>query len=291
MKRIVVIDIEATCWAPGDPRRALQSKISELIEIYALPLSANEHSVDESHFHMLVKPKDITKLSEFCVQLTGITQAQVDHAVSRGSFISAWEKWLDQYTQNEERSKEGRPTHIRQDNLVKVASWGTFDQKLLKRAWESHRTAEPPWRHLDIKSLFERFCKSQRSESTDWYHESGLRRISGLSLKEAVDAIKFQRPGPAHSAHADTLAAEACLNFIMDEKRVTPRERLVLNLVDDADSRYKALNLSRPALYWGEAAQKYLGSKSELAKLATQLVERRILTRDQETGGWFRTAQ
>ena len=284
---VVVIDIEATCWPPEDPRRKLQSSLSEPIEIYAQTLTTSMALTRSCSFHSYIKPQEFPSLSRFCIELTGISQSRIDQAPSQAECLDLWETWLKEGLQLPLSSSHQSP--VFDLSTVEVASWGSFDQKLLKKIWMTHRTLAPPWRHLDIKRLFERFCRAHRSESSSWYTSSDLNRISGLSLREATQAIKYNFSGPAHTAQADTLAALACLRFIFDESNTTPKEQILLALVDATISHYQGLGLSGAALYWGEPLRDQLGGKSDFNRLAKGLVERRFLQINPKTGGLTRT--
>lgn len=76
LDRIIVIDLEATCWDGPTP----EGQQSEIIEIGVCLLDVNtgERLSKES---ILVKPERST-VSEFCTELTTLTQADVDGGVS-----------------------------------------------------------------------------------------------------------------------------------------------------------------------------------------------------------------
>lgn len=266
--QFIVVDIEATCWPPGDERRGRQSDISEIIEIYAYVLSDVEV---KPPFHMIVRPNQNPQLSSFCKELTGISQLDIDRAQSSEGFIVRWEEWLQSVRAASPKTE------------LEIASWGTFDQVLLKRAWGQYRPTSPPWAHLDIKFLFESFCRAHRGEDTDWFQGCSLERISGLSLREAMKAIQSEFTGRVHSARSDTIAAGECLRFIMEESQVTPREGSLLSLIDRERRRGESLGIDRPA-YWGESARVFAPNKQEFQRIAAQLIKRRFIQQESETG-------
>uniref|UniRef100_A0A8C5X8F7 ERI1 exoribonuclease 2 n=1 Tax=Malurus cyaneus samueli TaxID=2593467 RepID=A0A8C5X8F7_9PASS len=84
---LIVLDFEATCWRePG--RRG-----PEIIEFPAVLLNTST-GVIESEFHMYVQPQEHPILSEFCTELTGITQNQVDEGVPLNICLSQFLKWI-----------------------------------------------------------------------------------------------------------------------------------------------------------------------------------------------------
>src|SRR3954452_20346901 len=77
---MLVVDVECTCWpAPGDPPKGQHSDIIEiglaLIDVAGLQVLQTGT--------LLVKPER-SSVSEYCTQLTTLTQAQVDQGVSFG---------------------------------------------------------------------------------------------------------------------------------------------------------------------------------------------------------------
>lgn len=66
--KVVVLDLELTCWALGDQERGLP----EIIEIGAVAVDLQKAEI-LSRCEFLIKPSDKRGLSEYCTQLTGIT--------------------------------------------------------------------------------------------------------------------------------------------------------------------------------------------------------------------------
>ncbi|NXC15884.1 ERI2 exoribonuclease, partial [Corythaeola cristata] len=84
---LIVIDFEATCWR--DARR----RGPEIIEFPAVLLNTATGEI-ESEFHTYVQPQEHPILSEFCTELTGITQDQVDEGVPLNICLSQFLKWI-----------------------------------------------------------------------------------------------------------------------------------------------------------------------------------------------------
>jgi len=74
---LAVLDFEATCW-DDDPKRDI---VQEIIEFPIVLVDVASQSV-VAEFRSYVKPTLHPKLSKFCTSLTGITQKQVDEALS-----------------------------------------------------------------------------------------------------------------------------------------------------------------------------------------------------------------
>ena len=114
---LVLVDLEATCWPPGDPRRKQQGEMSEIIEIYSAVVDFAGFSILRE-FHSYVCPEKNPVLSQFCLALTGIEQEKIDRAPKPAQFVESWQNWLD-------------------NSSFTLASWGSFDHRLLCRTQES----------------------------------------------------------------------------------------------------------------------------------------------------------
>ncbi|NXM78675.1 ERI2 exoribonuclease, partial [Serilophus lunatus] len=84
---LVVLDFEATCW------RERERRGPEIIEFPAVLLNTSTGEI-ESEFHKYVQPQEHPILSEFCTELTGITQNQVDEGVPLNICLSEFMKWI-----------------------------------------------------------------------------------------------------------------------------------------------------------------------------------------------------
>lgn len=76
LNRILVIDVESTCWRGMPP----QGERSEIIEIGACLIDAKQ-LVRVDKRSIIVKPQH-SRVSEFCTELTSLTQRDVDDGVS-----------------------------------------------------------------------------------------------------------------------------------------------------------------------------------------------------------------
>jgi len=76
MKKILIVDLEATC---DDGIKNYPKEKREIIEIGAVVADYEGKTYDE--FSIFIKPVIIPTLSDFCTELTSITQEQVDDAL------------------------------------------------------------------------------------------------------------------------------------------------------------------------------------------------------------------
>ncbi|GLD68266.1 ERI1 exoribonuclease 2 [Lates japonicus] len=84
---LIVIDFESTCW------RERNNYSQEIIEFPAVVLNTSSGDV-ESEFHTYVQPQERPILSEFCTELTGITQMQVEAGIPLQICLSRFCRWL-----------------------------------------------------------------------------------------------------------------------------------------------------------------------------------------------------
>lgn len=116
-RRIVVLDLEATCWPRGEHVQAEM----ETIEIGAVLLGGDGATLAE--FQSFVRPRRHALLSDFCTQLTSIRQADVDPAPVFEEALARLTGWLGEQAGGVDR--------------VRLASWGAYDRGQLERdcAW------------------------------------------------------------------------------------------------------------------------------------------------------------
>ncbi|NWH75287.1 ERI2 exoribonuclease, partial [Piaya cayana] len=119
---LVVLDLEATCW------RDQERRLPEVVEFPAVLFNASTGRI-ESEFHTYVQPQEHPLLSEFCTELTGITQAQVDEGVPLHICLSQFLKWI-QKIQKEKKiifSSDG-PRHSNSEaKLCTFVTWTDWD--------------------------------------------------------------------------------------------------------------------------------------------------------------------
>jgi len=129
--KIIIIDLEATCWEGKQPK----DQTSEIIEIGVCILDTKTGEVSQNE-GILVNPKKST-ISPFCTQLTTITQEMLDDeglSFEETCAILTSEYSGHQYT---------------------WASYGAYDLKMLKSQCEDRNIDFPLSEdHLNVKELF-----------------------------------------------------------------------------------------------------------------------------------------
>ncbi|NWW84101.1 ERI2 exoribonuclease, partial [Rhynochetos jubatus] len=119
---LIVVDFEATCWRDAGRRGP------EIIEFPAVLLNASTGEI-ESEFHTYVQPQEHPVLSEFCTELTGITQGQVDEGVPLNICLSQFLKWI-QKIQNEKKiifSSDISSNSTSDTKLCAFVTWTDWD--------------------------------------------------------------------------------------------------------------------------------------------------------------------
>ena len=135
----IVLDLEATCWEGHDKSR------NETIEIGAVKVNSNKQIVSE--FEKFIKPIRFPVLSNFCKQLTSITQQQVDEAKHYYEVIEEFKKWIGYPNKN-----------------YLLCSWGIYDRKQFESDNELNNL-ESDWtiNHISLKHQYSKFKKLKRA--------------------------------------------------------------------------------------------------------------------------------
>jgi inhibitor of KinA sporulation pathway (predicted exonuclease) len=128
----MVVDLEATCC----DKKTIQRHEMEIIEIGAVMVDAKNLTA-VSEFQTFIKPLRNPILTEFCQQLTSITQAEVDRAETYPDAIAHFKQWQFQYS-----------------NFI-FGSWGNYDRKQFEQDSKFHKIPYPiASEHINLKHLF-----------------------------------------------------------------------------------------------------------------------------------------
>jgi inhibitor of KinA sporulation pathway (predicted exonuclease) len=173
--KIVVVDLEATCWEGYD---APEGQENEIIEIGICLLEPSSGTVSDKR-GILVKPEK-SVVSPFCTKLTSITQEMVD---TRGIRFSEACDILEKEYDTRNRL---------------WASWGAFDRMLFKKQCKSRGIRYPfSKKHSNLKRVF------QESHGTR------------MGLVRAMAALKIEHTGRHHRGHDDAYNTALVLHQLM----------------------------------------------------------------------------
>jgi inhibitor of KinA sporulation pathway (predicted exonuclease) len=142
-RRIVAVDVEATCWKKG-----VFSRKKETIEIGAVRLLLRRAESTWPEFQTFVRPRQQPRLSSFCRELTGITQEDVDGAPAFPAALRLFLEW-------------SRPL----ERLV-LAAWSPYDVWQLNLDLASHNLPAITIPFLDVKKLAARIVGPKSFEQT-----------------------------------------------------------------------------------------------------------------------------
>lgn len=176
LDQIIVIDIECTCWQDNPP----PGQESEIIEVGICTLDVASGERRQKR-RTLVRPTRST-VSEFCTQLTTLTQAQVETGVSFSRVCSL--------LQDEYRASE------------RVwASYGDYDRNQFQRQCYTSGIVYPfGASHINIKTLFALTHKLR--------YEVGL--------PQALEMLDLPLEGAHHRGGDDAWNAAAILSRLLN---------------------------------------------------------------------------
>ena len=108
--KYIVLDLEATCW-----KTRQKNHTNEIIEIGAVMIDEKGEKLSE--FCRFIKPSKHPILSDFCKELTSITQTQVENAQHFPEVLKAFQDWVG----------------IEEEQDYKLCSWGFYDAKQFQK--------------------------------------------------------------------------------------------------------------------------------------------------------------
>jgi len=182
MKNLLIIDLESTCFERGkEPPRFF----SEIIEIGAVVLNTSTFTIIDE-FQTCIKPTVFPILSDFCKNLTTITQEEADNGLS----ISQAIKDIHSFSKKHE---------------ALFSSWGFYDKKQFQQVCTYFRLPYPfADEHISIKHQHGSFYKKRamgmekalamHNIPLDGTHHRGLddaKNIAKLASQMIQDGWKF----------------------------------------------------------------------------------------------------
>ncbi|NXC38347.1 ERI2 exoribonuclease, partial [Penelope pileata] len=242
---LLVVDLEATCWRDARLRRP------EIIEFPAVLLNASTGEI-ESEFHAFVQPQEHPVLSEFCAELTGITQARpwfalvtrcFDEGVPLNVCLSQFLKWI-QKIQKEKKILFGSDLPSDPTSKAKPCAFVT-------------------WTDWDLGVCLHYECKRKQLRKPDIFN-------SWIDLKATYRAFYNRKPEGLNGALQDLgLAFTGRQHSGLDDSRNTARlawrlicDGCVLKITKSLDKPYPKKNLISSMLKANFADETPLGSNS-----------------------------
>ena len=181
-KYFLIIDLEATC----SDTKQISRREMEIIEIGAVIVEAKNLNI-VSEFQTFIKPVRNPILTDFCIQLTSITQEQVDNAPSYQEAIADFKQWLYQYS----------------DFIF--GSWGDYDRKQFQQDSKFHQLTYPiSSGHINLKKLF--------------FSNQRLKKRYGMA--QALKIAEIELLGTHHRGIDDAKNIARLMPYILGRKKI-----------------------------------------------------------------------
>jgi 3'-5' exoribonuclease 1 len=177
-RNVIVLDVEATCW-----RNNVWNRQKETIEIGAVRYTPGRSPRPRDELQTFVRPKRHPRLSQFCVDFTGITQQDVDAAPSFPEALKMFLDWAEPL-----------------DRLL-LATWSPYDLWQLDLDLEQLGLPKLSFPHLDVKKLASAALKKKS--------------LGRKSLKSTAELLGVPLPADRHRALADARMTAAILDRLL----------------------------------------------------------------------------
>lgn len=191
---LCVLDFEASCWKEGNRGNM---EIIEFPSILCKLVTKDNTTklIIISEFHQYVKPMIITELSDFCTELTGISQAMVSSALPFLEVYNLHNKWLK--------------SHVTQNDNVTIVTCGAWDLKTMLPQ-ELRR-----YPHLQHYSEYNKFINIK----TEFEHCYGTNKITGMT--GMLKHLGIQLEGRHHSGIDDCRNIQRILAAMVADGYIT----------------------------------------------------------------------
>jgi inhibitor of KinA sporulation pathway (predicted exonuclease) len=128
--KYIVFDLEATCWKTHD------HSPNEIIEIGAVCIDDKKQTLGE--FCTFIKPVIHPILSDFCTELTSITQDMIQDAPHFPEAVGKFQEWIASF-----------------EDEYWLCSWGFYDKSQFKKDCELHQQ-DTKWlkKHISVKHQY-----------------------------------------------------------------------------------------------------------------------------------------
>jgi inhibitor of KinA sporulation pathway (predicted exonuclease) len=167
--KVIVIDLEGSCWDKEHGEQVPEGEEHEIIEIGVALLNMSTGNIDKSESY-IIKPVK-SKISKFCTELTTLTQEQVDKGMTF------------------ERAIKLLKRDFGSKNTV-WASYGDYDRKQIKLQCEQSGIEYPfNHQHLNVKTLFTLRYKLNRA----------------IGMAKALDMLNMKLEGTHHRGVDDAI--------------------------------------------------------------------------------------
>ncbi|WP_188768246.1 3'-5' exonuclease [Emticicia aquatilis] len=153
----IIVDLEATCLENRD------NSPNEIIEIGAVCINEKQDIIGE--FNRFVRPSIHPILSDFCINLTSISQEQVNNSNTFPLVLAEFKEWINSFL----------------DDYL-LCSWGFYDQVQLKNDCQLHG--------LDIDWLYNHISLK--------HQYAIIKKTRSMGMKNALKNEKLILEGTHH---------------------------------------------------------------------------------------------
>lgn len=164
-RHIAVVDLECTCSDTNAGDDTVRRDQMEIIEIGAVMLRRHDFELVDT-FEAFARPVVHRELTEFCIELTSITQADVDAALGFPGVFWRFTDWLTRW------------------QAAQWGFWGNFDSYQLQHDTRRHGIDYALDRlpaHINVKKY--------------WAQQMNMKRVG---LGRAVQTVGLEWEGRAH---------------------------------------------------------------------------------------------
>lgn len=180
LDKIIVVDLECTCWEDGKPPMTEQPQRTEIIQIGICSLVVETGEIINKASY-LTKPQ-WSSVSEYCTALTGITPEMAKRAMP---FDNACNKIVKEF---------GPKSRV-------WASYGVGDKAMFEyECWEKQAQYPFSEHHIDVSTLF--LLKHRINGG-------------GVNLAKAMEKIGTEFRGTQHSADDDAFNTAVLLAHLL----------------------------------------------------------------------------
>nr|MBN2278204.1 exonuclease domain-containing protein [candidate division Zixibacteria bacterium] len=152
--KLLIVDLEATCWE-GNERGLHKMNEMETIEIGAVMVDLEDRE-NIREYDIFIRPVRNPILSEFCKNLTSISQGDVNNAEPFPVVFPGFLEWAGDR------------------NNYTFASWSGYDKWQFENDCLYHKIEYPFTTHFDIKKYFARAHNNQKMGLGRAVKKSGL---------------------------------------------------------------------------------------------------------------------
>lgn len=149
-KYMLCVDFEATCWEKADQAKW---KVQEIIEFPAVLVDLKTGQICDE-FREYLKPREFPTLSDFCVNLTNISQQTVNQGISIEECLTRFDAWIKKviltYQLQLPKMREND-----QGNCV-LATWTVWDSICLSKECSRKKIKKPSYfgQWCDVREIF-----------------------------------------------------------------------------------------------------------------------------------------